>query len=396
MYLPVLNLYSRSRRTGSERRHGNVVVLMAFMLSFLLILVAFGVDIGYLLVARTELQRTADSAAMAGGWAMLNEARYQGPESLAAVQASARLSASQFAALNRVCNAELELDLNAENAPQGEIVFGRYNASSGLSTLGKADAYNAVHVRVHRNSERNGEVPFFFARVLGMHSASMSAEATATFRDGIIGFRATSETGNASLLPFGLDIETWNAMIAGEGGDSWAFDSETETLSPGADGRAEVKLFPEKTGGPSGITEGNFGTLDIGASDNSSAALMRQIRDGVSPADMAHHGGELSLDPSSGTLSLNGDTGIDANLALALADIVGQSRTIPLYREVSGSGETATYTIVAFAGIRILDFNLNGADKYITIQSGLVVDDSAISDPGQANYQVYQPVILVR
>ncbi len=121
---------------------------------------------------------------------------------------------------------------------------------------------------------------------------------------------------------------------------------------------------------------------------------MRQIREGVSQQDLDYHGGELALDPRTGTLPLDGDTGVDANLELALRDVLGQPRTIPLYSKVTGSGDTAIFTIVGFVGIRILDFDLHSANSFVMIQPALVVDATAIGNGGSSSYAVYQPVIL--
>ncbi len=50
---------------ASRRRRGAIVVLTAIMLVFMLGLIALAIDIGYLLLARTELQHAAAAAALA-------------------------------------------------------------------------------------------------------------------------------------------------------------------------------------------------------------------------------------------------------------------------------------------------------------------------------------------
>ncbi|GAH58683.1 unnamed protein product, partial [marine sediment metagenome] len=49
---------------------GTVIIIVAIMLAVLLGCAALAVDIGYLYVARAELQRTADSSALAGAQAL--------------------------------------------------------------------------------------------------------------------------------------------------------------------------------------------------------------------------------------------------------------------------------------------------------------------------------------
>ena len=396
IHLDSCNASRRIDGVSGRSCRGAVLVLLALMLVALLALVAFAIDVGYILLARTELQRCADAAAMAAGWELLDQTRLVDPASMALVEASARNVAAQYASLNTVCSAGPQVSLNSGNAPEGEIVFGRFTREEGFSTGVAAELYNAVLVRVRRTNERNGEVPMFFARVLGFNSTPVEAEAVATFRDGITGFRVTEKTGNAGLLPFALSIDEWNRVLDGGRPDEWAYDPDTKAIFAGSDGFGETKLFPGAPDSNGFIEPGNFGTVDIGSPDNSSSALRRQIVDGMSETDLAYHGGELSLDESTGTLELNGDTGLDADLTLALNQIIGQPRIIPLYSKIEGNGNTAMYTIVAFAGIRILDFNLRGKNKYITIQRAIVVDDTAISRDGEPSYGVYQPVILVR
>ena len=184
--------------------------------------------------------------------------------------------------------------------------------------------------------------------------------------------------------------------MSGNGKDDWSYDPVTKEIRPFTDGVPEARLFPTRSSKGSGITPGNFGTIDIGGSNNSTAVLKRQISDGVSASDLAHHGGELKLDPVTKTVVLDGETGISAGMELALPDALGQARTIPLYSKVVGGGDNAKFTIVAFVGVRILDYTLNGGDKYIIIQPAVVVDNTAISTDGPTSYNVYQPVMLVR
>src|SRR3954468_15441790 len=79
-------------------RHGSALILTALAIIPLLAMVAFAVDWGRICVAKAELQRAADSAAMAGAWELRNA---KGPASrlssnaavLAAMQAAKDYSA---------------------------------------------------------------------------------------------------------------------------------------------------------------------------------------------------------------------------------------------------------------------------------------------------------------
>ena len=120
----------------------------------------------------------------------------------------------------------------------------------------------------------------------------VTAEAAATFDDNVVGFRVTDKTPNASLLPFTVKVQDWAALLAGvQATDSFTFDPNTGAVVPRSDGVPELKMYPgaaSKNG--KHITPGNWGAVDIGNTNNSTADLRRQIRDGVSADDLDPYG----------------------------------------------------------------------------------------------------------
>ena len=377
-------------RQRNKRRKGNVLVLTAFMMIGMLAMVAFAVDLGYLNVARTELQRSADAAALAGTWELIDEDLLLGYGNSESIAEHARTTAAEFALYNRVTTQGVAVD-------QQDVLVGYLpnplDPTSQL-LLGTSHPPNAVQVRVRKSAELNGEVPLFFARAMGMDGLSMQAVATAALLTNIRGFRAPSSGENLGVLPFALDEETWIALIEDHvGTDGWTWNPQTGEVEAGADGVLEVNLFPQGTGSP-----GNRGTVDIGPSNNSTQDLARQITDGITAEDLEHIGGKLELNEE-GFLYLNGDTGISAGMKDELASIIGEPRTILIFREVNGNGNNATYTIVGFAGIRITDVKLTGnmSSKHVTIQPAITLSDGAIPETGdQISHFVYSPVWLVR
>lgn len=127
-----------------------------------------------------------------------------------------------------------------------------------------------------------------FAQLLGADSARRNAHATAAFVSNFVGFRAPTDGGNLGMLPFTVDIDSWNDMLDGNASDNWTWNAESGEIESDPDGILEVNLFPNGTGSP-----GNRGTIDIGSNNNSTADFARQITDGVSPADLAYHNGKL-------------------------------------------------------------------------------------------------------
>jgi len=377
------------RRPLRHRRRGNVLMLTAVMMVLLMACVAFSVDVGYLYIARSELQRTADASAIAAAWELLDENAPAGATTASTLTYEARLKANQFAVLNPVTNDVASLGYS-------DIQVGYMSNPSDRTqqiAFGGTSMPNAVRVTVQKTNLQNGEVPLFFARVLGYNSKATQAEATAALINNFGGFRAPADGSNLELLPFALDVDTWNGLLAGVGTDKYKYNSATKTVSPGSDGVLEVNLYPQGTGSP-----GNRGTVDIGGANNSTNDIARQIVEGVSKEDMEKIGGSLEFDHN-GELELNGDTGISAGVKDELASIVGQPRIIPIFSQVQGPGNNAQYTIVKFVGVRVCEVKLTGSmsSKKVIIQPANVIARGGIpsDDPG-SSYFLYSPVWLVR
>ena len=371
-------------------RKGNVLVLTAFLMIVMIGLLAFTLDLGYVYVSQSQLQRSADAAALAAALELIDNDALSGNGTWDVSSEAIRSKAEEYAGYNYVLAENPQL--SEEDVKVGYIE-NPFDPDWVMETSG-VNMLNAVSVRVRRHSDQNGDVPLFFARFLGHDKVSIQASATAALLVNIKGLGTPGDGTNQGILPFALDEETWNDMLAGGGDDDWTWDEEDKEIVAGSDGIREVNLYPQGTGSP-----GNRGTVDIGSNNNSTADIARQITDGASPEDLAHHGGMIQLDEN-GELFLNGDTGISAGVKDELESIKGEPRIIPIFRTVVGPGNNATYTIVGFAGIRILDVKLTGNmhSKRVTIQPANVVMKGAVpaSDTAQTSYFVYSPVWLVK
>jgi Flp pilus assembly protein TadG len=376
-------------KRSNSRRKGNVLVMTALLMTVLIAFLAFAIDVGYVYAVRAELQRSADAAAIAAAWELIDKDGKAGTQTTTGLTTTATGKASQFAALNKVGN-------DAPALAGDDVLVGYManpsNPSSALASTPNGLLPNAVRVKVQRTSAQNGSVPFFFAKAIGFDETAMDAEATAAFISSFSGFQAPADGSNLNILPFALDEDTWNCL-SNDGTDSWCYNSESKTVTAGCDGVKEVNLFPQGTGSP-----GNRGTVDIGSSNNSTADIARQIVSGISAADLAYLGGSIQFN-ADGVLHLNGDTGISAGVKDELTSIIGKPRLIPIFRSVVGPGNNADYTIVKFVGVRVLDVTLTGSmsSKRVTIQPCNVVAKGGIYHEGAATTQyVYSPVWLVR
>jgi Flp pilus assembly protein TadG len=382
-------------RLNFRKRRGNVLVLSVVMMIVLVAFVAFAVDVGYLCAMRNELQRSADAAAMAAAWELVDENGPAGQPSAVAMSASAEAMAAQYAALNPV-GAE-EPGLASDDVSVGYMPDPSDPNSPMLPASG-GTMPNAVQVRVQRTAGQNGRIPLFFARVLGYEAAASQAQATAALLYNIGGFQVPADGSNLGILPFALDVDTWNDLVDnGIGNDDYAFNPSSSAVAIGADAIKEINLYPQGTGSP-----GNRGTVDIGGSNNSTSDICRQIRDGISPQDMQDLYSEnrtLELDEH-GELVLNGDTGISAGVQDDLASIIGQPKIIPLFSVVNGPGNNAEYTIIGFVGVRVMYVKLTGSmsSKKVILQPANIVTRGGVapSSGAQTSKFIYSPVWLVR
>ncbi len=374
----------------SPKRSGSVAVLALCLMVALLAFLALAVDIGYLSCVDAELQRTADAAAMAGAWRLVEQER-SGSSIDAGSLAEIAATANQFASLNRVARGAITLA--ASDADIGHLAY-PFSAGSAMS-YDQPGLFNAVRIRVRKTSEADGNGPasLFFARILGFDSCDLQREATAAFVNNFNGFRAPSDGGNLDILPFALDMDTWDALLDCRTTDQYRWDPDNNRVRAGSDGVWEANLYPQGTGSP-----GNRGTVDIGPANNSTADICRQIRHGISPSDLAALGGSLQFDET-GRLYLNGDTGISAGVKDDLASIVGQKRIIPLFTQVTGPGNNAQYTIVRFVGVRIMYVKLTGSptQKQVIVQPASIVTRGAIPSTAStpSSQFIYSPVWLV-
>ena len=84
------------------RRRGAVIVLAAVLLVTLLCACAFSIDIGYIMMVKTQLQNAADAGALAGAGSLRD-----GP-------AAAKISAETFAEMHPVANSHVDVQSTSD------------------------------------------------------------------------------------------------------------------------------------------------------------------------------------------------------------------------------------------------------------------------------------------
>jgi len=383
-------IYSQTKNT----RRGAVAIQVAISMTFLIGFASLAIDVGLLYSAKSEMQRAADSAALAGAANLQDSNRLRGVDYQDLVFYESRQVAVNFAQENPV------IGLGAIVDPSLDIDLGFFDSWDDLSipmTIEETVSTNAVHVTVLRDESHGGSISLLFASIFGVSNKDLSVEATAAFEDCITGFTVTSEFSTAKLLPFALHVDYWNDLISGVILDDNYQYSAGAGVQAGADGIAELNLYPGSGG--TQLPPGNFGTVDIGSNNNSTADIARQILYGPNADDFSYLPGSVLELGSDGTVDLNGDTGLSAGVKDELAAIIGEPRIIPIFNQVAGPGNNATYTVIGFAGIRILYVKLTGpmTQKRVIIQPAFAVDPTGIDDGDicAITQYVYRPPILI-
>ncbi len=166
-----------SLRSRWADQRGAVMVIVAGSMIALISAIALAVDVGMLTVARTEAQQVADGAALAGAGALVLSPDNVGFATAEAIAFSGRneIRGTQAVVLPEDIDVDTDKDL--------------------------------VTVRVIRTQERGNPVGTFFARVFGVNTVNISADATA---------RASPAAGINCLLPVALPDRWYEAPGNGE------------------------------------------------------------------------------------------------------------------------------------------------------------------------------------
>jgi Flp pilus assembly protein TadG len=155
------NSRRRNRREKSKRinsRRAAITVLAAVLMIVMLGFVAFGIDVGYMTVVKTQLQVAADSAAMAAA------------ANMGGTQTNMVSAAQQYAGYHKAGGSTVGLT-------SSDIQYGIWDSNtrtfSSSSQMG-----NAIKVTARRD-DTTGSNKTFFGRIFGVNSFNISASAVA-------------------------------------------------------------------------------------------------------------------------------------------------------------------------------------------------------------------------
>jgi Flp pilus assembly protein TadG len=150
--------FTTSPRRGDQSRRGVITVLSAFLMILMLGMVAFAVDVGYMMVEQTQLQLAADSAAMAAG------------ANMSSTQSTMTAAAQQYGTYNTAGGKTVSI-------ASSDVQYGTWDSTARTFT-NSGSVSNAVKVTARRDNSTGGNTTFF-GRVLGLASFSIPVSAVA-------------------------------------------------------------------------------------------------------------------------------------------------------------------------------------------------------------------------
>jgi Flp pilus assembly protein TadG len=384
----------RCRHAASRR--GAVVPLIALMLVPFTGLVAFAIDVAWIVQSRSDLQSAADAAALAGAEQLMNGyVQYSLPGQtlkssiLMTSESTARTYAKYFASYNTAGGVR-SLVLN-----DADIEFGFTDASNNYTPVPTYTGYpNTVKVTMRLDSSANGSLKLFFAPILGLTSENLQTTAAATiYTANIVDFQSGPSTG---ILPMTLDINAWNTFIQ-------TGISSDGTLHAAANGAPQMQVYPSPN-----LAPGNFGMLSLNDSSNAASDISNWISNGMSSTDLStlHASGLLPLQPvNPGLWDWEGAPGFKSSdlntlplnktfLLPVFEPVVGvpgsayEAATGTTYQASDktagtatisdgGGGNNAYYNLVKFVGVQITTLD-NSTDAFI--QPAAVLVPTALYD----------------
>lgn len=374
-------------RASRQVPRGKILLLAALVFPAVVGLMALSTDVGIIGAAQGQLQTVSDAASLAGAMKLADNRRVQGITDLSPLMTAARTQAIAVAESNTVLNQPAVLFDNTANDPNGDVVVGYMDPADPKAAFSTSalftPLFNSVQVRASRSNDHTGVIPRFFSRIWGNTGTPVTVSSTATVQNyPIIGYRTVNNL-NAKVLPIALDSTSYANMMSGLTGDQYSYNSTTGAVTSGADGIKENMLYPVTAG-----LGGNWGTVDIGVTSNSTQTLASQVQNGLTPSQLASFpGGQVLLDPStySSSVTLNGNPGISAGIQSVLLSKIGQVVAIPIYSSSGGTGSNAWYQITTFAAVRIMAVDFKANPKILVVQPALIYDPTAIpqTDPTQ-------------
>lgn len=272
-------------------RAGSVSTSALVILPVLILVLVGVVSLVMLRGSKTELQTSGDSAALAAGRTLADDAFLTNhPEAIRAVLNKARTAAIEYADANPVHGQRIELDRNLNHLPDGDIVFGHLDQPINGNfqrldpeNMGELRRVNAVRISARRSA--NGD--------------PLQVRATAFLDFAVVGVKPQFDKP-LPVVPVALyscpsadgpaPNRAWEQQPRV---DQFRFDADAKRWVPGEDGIPEYTVVLGTAHPEEKAVHGmalRLGTRNL-------AGFFTQIHEGIAPKELAgpEFGGELVL-----------------------------------------------------------------------------------------------------
>lgn len=187
------------KKKFAQDQQGAVAVLVAVALIALFGIVALSIDVGYMYVARNELQNIADGSALAATRQMglfyktMTYDEQQGYVCDTSIDSDNDGVDDQTQIIAQAKDVGLENQAANQNISilDADIIIGQWASGTFTQTLNQPDA---VRIITRRDSTANSPITTFFAKIIGTDTLSVTATATAAL------------TGQGSADPGDLEL----------------------------------------------------------------------------------------------------------------------------------------------------------------------------------------------
>jgi len=232
-----------------QRDHGVSLLIIAASMIFILGMAGLGIDLASLYVARSQAQRAADAAALAGAYYLANNSCTAGTGDI-----SPNCQASAIAQAEAIGNTNLIAGVSPNI---GEL-------TSDVTFISTSASDPQIQVIAARDTAHGNPMPTFFIKIFGIETANVAAKAVAEAYNAAGG---NTPVGASCLKPWLMPNCDWNHLQSKVGGPvnpncfgyaqfTWATPGDpnnTTIVDPGpaSQGGVQGELLTVKSSDPS-------------------------------------------------------------------------------------------------------------------------------------------------
>jgi Flp pilus assembly protein TadG len=371
-------------------RRGITLVYIAIAMGAMLAMISLGVDFGRVQVAKTQLQRAADAAALYGA--------------TGASDGTYATKAIDAANDNNVDGTPLVL-LNSD------VQAITWNSGTGTYSIGGASP-NGVLVTAHRMASRSTAIPLMFGKLIGMSSCNIHATAVAFYSSGLPPYGFVGVGQGVMLQNNTIRVDSYKSASGAYGGvnvlsHGYVATNYTITMTGGVTIAQDIYMVAGQSltanGSPS------YGTRPVLTSSLSypsvttypaGSVVLGNVNGGTTlgsgSSNTNYYSTGVSLN-SGQTLNINGPVTLYVNGNLTLNGTVTTYQNLPAnftVRMMSSAGvNIQTPTLYADVYAPQSPINVNAATPNTTVYGRLIGNELSVNGNANLHYDESLPAL---